>query len=130
MQRRIANSSPKLTLIRLSIALLIAITLLILLPEIADSQATSVENSPIVLLVIDTPAGVKSKDELNVAIKDLLRDALNDSKRYTVHVFFPNESLIKRALKDRVITPDDLVEPYKPESLKRIARRSKRSVIL
>ncbi len=121
MQRRIANSSPKLTLIRLSIALLIAISLLILLPEIADSQATSVENSPIVLLVIDTPARVKSKDELNVAIKDLLRDALNDSKRYTVHVFFPNESLIKRALKDGVITPDDLVEPYKPESLKRIA---------
>ena len=84
MQRRIANAPPKLTLIRFSTALLMAISLLISTYKVANSQANSVENSPIVLLVIDTPAGVKSKDELNVAIKDLLRDALNDSKRYIV----------------------------------------------
>ena len=76
----------------------------------ANAQSGDKENLPILLLVMDAPPGTKSKDELNIAVKEVLRDAINDSKQFSVHYFLPNESLIKRALRERQLSAEDLIE--------------------
>ena len=122
MQRGIAGRpvQPSLTATALLALLLFACGSFAPCGVRAQSQPS--ETGASLLLVIDLPEGVKTKNEVNLAIKNMVRDALNESKLYSVHVFLPGESLIKRALKDRLISPEDMVEPYKPEGLKRIAR--------
>jgi hypothetical protein len=78
---------------------------------------------PVLLLVLQRPAGASAqRDDLNTTLKTTLREALTASGRYQVHSFLPGESVIKRALNEHVIAVDDLVEPYKPEALQRIAK--------
>ena len=88
----------------------------------ATAQSGDKENLPILLLVMESPAGTKTKDDLNIAIKETLRDAINDSKQYSLHFFLPNESLIKRALRERQLSAEDLLEPYKQDGLERVAK--------
>lgn len=88
----------------------------------ATAQSGDKENLPILLLVMDVPAGTKSKDDLNIAVKETLRDAINNSKQYSVHLFLPNESLIKRALRERQLSAEDLIEPFKQDGLERVAK--------
>src|ERR1051325_3413700 len=90
----------------------------------ADDPPAERDNAlPTVLLVIEkTRAATPQQDDLNSKLRTTLKDAFTHSGRFQVHPFYPNESVIKRALIEHMIAADDLVEPYKPEGLQRIAK--------
>ena len=79
---------------------------------------------PLVLLFTPKQAGAKSgvKNDPNLALRVLLRDALRESGRYRAISFQANDPIIVRAMREHTLAAADTVEPISPEAMQRIAK--------
>ena len=87
-------------------------------------EAAQADGLPLVLLFTPRQAGAKlgAKNDPNVALRILMRDALRDSGRYRALSFQANDPVIVRAMREHTLAAADIVEPISPEAMQRIAK--------
>ena len=96
------------------------------LPALArpmPQEAAPADNLPLVMIFTPRQAGAKfsAKNDPNVALRVLLRDALRESGRYRAVSFQAGDPIVVRALREHTLAAADVVEPISTEAMQRIA---------
>ena len=92
-----------------------------------DTQRPTFDSStsaelPILLLVVQRPAGTPAKrEEINSALSLMLRTSVRESRKYQVILYSPDHPSIRRALLEHSIAASELVEPIPPTNLQKLA---------
>ena len=88
-----------------------------------STSPASVENLPLLLLVVQRPQGTPARpNDANASLSLMLRSTLRESRRYQVVLYSADHPSIRRALLEHAIAATDLVEPIKPEAMQKLAQ--------
>lgn len=87
------------------------------------SQNQSGNGQHLNVLIVPTKRNAPKSiaDDIMLELRSLLREGLDASKQYRAQTLIPSSASIKRALKEGLLKPEDLMEPYTDTSLRKIA---------